>query len=191
MARAASTSKAGGIKAPELSEIERLLALFGRTVVHCCEAKAALETALLDIAGRKSGLSVAELVGGRCRDSIPLSFSVANPDFDADLETVAALHADGVRLFKMKTGFAGHRFDVMRLERLRRDYDDLRFARLCAYLRQREPESRIGYGIFVFELTSDELVRALDPAVRPAELRPNYFVKGTENRQDGEIDFIR
>lgn len=72
-----------------------------------------------------------------------------------------------------------------------RDYDDLRFARLCAYLRQREPESRIGYGIFVFELTSDELARALDPAGRPAELRPNYFVKGTENRQDGEIDFIR
>lgn len=106
-------------------EVERLLAVFGRTVVHCSEAKAALETALLDIAGRKSGLSVAELVGGRCRDSIPLSFSVANPDFEADLATVAALHADGVRLFKMKTGFAGHRFDLMRLERLRRDYDDL------------------------------------------------------------------
>ena len=106
-------------------EVERLLALFGRTVVHCTEAKAALETALLDIAGRMSGLSVGELVGGRCRDSIPLSFSVANPDFEADLETVAALHADGVRLFKMKTGFAGHRFDLMRLERLRRDYDDL------------------------------------------------------------------
>ena len=83
------------------------------------EAKAALETALLDIVGQASGLSVSELVGGRHRDEIPLSFSVANPDFERDLEEVGELFAKGVKIFKVKTGFAEHAFDVMRLRRLR------------------------------------------------------------------------
>ncbi|HVY15285.1 MAG TPA: enolase C-terminal domain-like protein [Rhodopila sp.] len=104
--------------------IEQIMARADATVVGCPEAKAAVETALLDIAGKMAGLPVAELLGGRCRDVIPLSFSVANPDFDADLETIAALWADGVRLFKMKTGFAEHRFDLMRLETLRGLYGD-------------------------------------------------------------------
>jgi muconate cycloisomerase len=104
--------------------IEQIMARADATVVGCTEAKAALETALLDIAGKMAGLPIAELVGGRCRDTIPLSFSVANPDFEADLETVAALWADGVRLFKMKTGFADHRFDLTRLEKLRGLYGE-------------------------------------------------------------------
>jgi 4-amino-4-deoxy-L-arabinose transferase-like glycosyltransferase len=70
-------------------------------------------------------------------------------------------------------------------------HDDLRFSRLCAYLRQREPEQRIGYGLFVFELSANELARAIDPAVRPAEMRSSYYVKGTEHRKDNEIDFLR
>ena len=86
------------------------------------EAKAALECALLDITGKISGLSIAELVGGRQRESIPLSFSVANPDFDRDLDDVSALWEDGVRLFKVKTGFSDHEFDLMRLEKLRSIY---------------------------------------------------------------------
>ena len=43
-----------------------------------------------------TGLSIAELVGGRHREAVPVSFSVANPDFDADLEDVARIHEDGV-----------------------------------------------------------------------------------------------
>ncbi|MCC2110586.1 MAG: cycloisomerase, partial [Hyphomicrobiales bacterium] len=89
------------------------------------DAKAALEAALLDIAGKAAELPVAELIGGRCRDTIPLSFSVANPDFAADLDKIAELHGDGIRLFKLKTGFAGHRFDLDRLEALRDRYDDI------------------------------------------------------------------
>lgn len=104
--------------------VEQLMARADATVVGCMEAKAALETALLDVAGKMAGLAVAELVGGRCRDAIPLSFSVANPDFDADLETIAELWKDGVRLFKMKTGFADHAFDLMRLETLRAAYGE-------------------------------------------------------------------
>ena len=105
-------------------QVEKHLEMADRIVVGCPEAKAALETALLDIVGQMTGLSIAELVGARHRATVPMSFSVANPDFDADLEDVARLYEDGVRLFKLKTGFAEHAFDKMRLERLRERYGD-------------------------------------------------------------------
>jgi len=103
-------------------QVEVLMTQADRVLVGHPEAKAALETALLDLTGQIAGLPIAELVGGRFRDEIPMSFSIANPDFDKDLEDVAALWADGVRIFKLKTGFNDHAFDVMRLERLRGIY---------------------------------------------------------------------
>lgn len=87
-------------------------------VAHCTEAKAALESALLDLAGRISGVPVWSLLGGRCRDTIPLSCSIANPDFAQDIELLARLREDGVRIVKLKTGFKDHAFDIMRLEYL-------------------------------------------------------------------------
>lgn len=105
-------------------QVERLLNTVEKVVVGHSEAKAALEMALLDITGKISGLSVCELVGGRMRDSMGMSFSIANPDFDADLDDIAAMWEDGVRIFKFKTGFASHQFDVMRCEKLREIYGD-------------------------------------------------------------------
>jgi hypothetical protein len=48
-------------------------------------------------------------------------------------------------------------------------YDDLRLARLCACLRQREPDERITYGVLVYELSQAQLDEALRGP--PAELR--------------------
>lgn len=104
--------------------VEPLMTRADRALVGHNEAKAALECALLDIMGQIAGLPIAELVGGRQRGSIPLSFSVANPDIDADLDDVAQIWDSGVRIFKLKTGFADHAFDLMRLEKLRARYGD-------------------------------------------------------------------
>jgi muconate cycloisomerase len=105
-------------------QVEKHLNMAAKVIVGHNEAKAALETALLDITGQLSGLSIAELVGGRQRETIPMSFSVATPDFGKDLEDVVALYEDGVRLFKLKTGFTDHAFDVLRLEKLRERFGD-------------------------------------------------------------------
>ncbi|MFK7855010.1 MAG: enolase C-terminal domain-like protein [Granulosicoccus sp.] len=93
-------------------------------VAHCTEAKAALETALLDLQGRLSKLPVWALLGGSCRSKIPLSCSIADPDFEKDLRLMERIKADGLRIIKLKTGFKGHDFDLMRLERLRKDYPE-------------------------------------------------------------------
>jgi 4-amino-4-deoxy-L-arabinose transferase-like glycosyltransferase len=49
-------------------------------------------------------------------------------------------------------------------------YDNLRFARLCAHLRTREPDAMIGYSILVYRLPAEELTVALTgvvPTARP------------------------
>lgn len=101
-----------------------IMAKAEKAVAHCTEAKAALETALLDLQGRIAGLPVWALLGGKCRDMIPLSCSIADPEFDKDLRLMERLRADGVRIIKLKTGFKDHAFDIMRLERLRNDFPE-------------------------------------------------------------------
>ncbi|KIC40631.1 muconate cycloisomerase [Ruegeria sp. ANG-R] len=102
-----------------------IMARAAYAVAHCTEAKAALETALLDLAGRISRIPVWSLLGGRCRDAIPLSCSIANPDFSQDIELLARLREDGVRIIKLKTGFRDHAFDIMRLEYLAQNHPDI------------------------------------------------------------------
>jgi hypothetical protein len=57
-----------------------------------------------------------------------------------------------------------------------REFERLRFERLCAYLRHRAPDAQVGYSIFVFDLTNAEVDRALYGS--PAELTPEIRVTG-------------
>ena len=93
-------------------------------VAHCTEAKAALESALLDLQGRILGVPVWALLGGKARVCVPLSVSIANPDFEADIDLMRRIRDDGIRLIKLKTGVAGHAFDIMRLERITADFPE-------------------------------------------------------------------
>lgn len=99
--------------------IEEIMGRARRAVVHNPEAKAALEMALYDIVGKAVGAPLHVLLGGKVRDTVPLSISIANPEFEKDLEALPNLLADGLRLFKVKTGFSDHANDLLRLERLR------------------------------------------------------------------------
>ncbi|WP_170333677.1 enolase C-terminal domain-like protein [Ruegeria arenilitoris] len=101
-----------------------IMARAAYAVAHCTEAKAALESALLDLSGRITGLPVWSLLGGKCRDTIPLSCSIANPEFSQDIDLLARLRDDGVRIVKLKTGFKDHAFDIMRLEYLAQNYPE-------------------------------------------------------------------
>jgi len=107
------------------SHVTRIMADADAALVGHPEAKAALEMALYDLMGRELGVSVSDLLGGRFRDEIPLSVSIANPNFDEDLELAERITNDGVRLFKIKTGVAGHAFDMMRLETLKDKYPEV------------------------------------------------------------------
>jgi len=93
-------------------------------IAHASEAKAALESALLDLEGQILSRPVWSLLGEKVRDTIPLSVSIANPDFNADIGLLERIRDEGVRLIKLKTGFKDHAFDLMRCEVIRRDFSE-------------------------------------------------------------------
>jgi hypothetical protein len=68
-------------------------------------------------------------------------------------------------------------------------FDYLRFSRLCAYLRQREPDERITYGMHVYHLTLEDLDAALNGP--PPELRPANAIKHADRYPDEALDFVR
>ncbi len=109
----------------ECGRITAIMDRLGHAVVGEPEAKAAIEMALLDLLGKRANLPVHALLGGAVRDRIPLSVSIANPDFEEDLAFARARFAEGVRLFKLKTGFLGDaRADERRAARLRAAFGD-------------------------------------------------------------------
>ncbi|AOO84255.1 enolase C-terminal domain-like protein [Bosea vaviloviae] len=104
--------------------VRETMTLLDRALVGHAEAKVAIEMALLDIVGKASGLSVADLLGGRVRDTIPLSFSIADPDFAADLERMRAMVPAGNVIYKVKTGVKPHKEDLAHLEAMRSEFGD-------------------------------------------------------------------
>jgi muconate cycloisomerase len=68
-------------------------------------AKSGLETALLDAQGKRQGLAVSELLGGRVRDSLPVAWTLASGDTAKDIaEAEQMLDLRRHRIFKLKIG---------------------------------------------------------------------------------------
>ena len=107
-----------------VKRIRETMALLDKALVGHAEAKVAIEMALFDILGKQSGLSVADLLRARVRDTIPLSFSIADPDFAADLERMRAMVPAGNVIYKVKTGVKPHREDLAHLEAMRSEFGD-------------------------------------------------------------------
>ncbi|MGH8381934.1 muconate cycloisomerase family protein [Pseudomonas sp.] len=68
-------------------------------------AKSGIETALLDAQGKRLGLAVSELLGGRLRDTLPVAWTLASGDTGKDIEEAEHMLAlRRHRLFKLKIG---------------------------------------------------------------------------------------
>jgi muconate/chloromuconate cycloisomerase len=82
-------------------------------------ARAAVEMALWDLNGRALGVPVHRLLGGRVRDRVPLSWSLAVESPDAEVAEAREKIAHGHRIFKIKTAAHPVAHDVERVRRLR------------------------------------------------------------------------
>ncbi len=68
-------------------------------------AKCAVETALYDALGRRLGLPVSELLGGRQRDSLPVAWTLASGDTGRDIDEAERMLAERRHdIFKLKIG---------------------------------------------------------------------------------------
>src|SRR5499426_4547009 len=103
----------------EATGIEPVAREMARRVQGNPFARAAVEMALWDLNGRALGVPVHRLVGGRVRDRVPLSWSLAVADGDAEIDEARAKVAAGHRIFKVKTGALPWAEDVARVRRLR------------------------------------------------------------------------
>ncbi len=101
------------------ADVEALRLEMARRVQGNAFARAAVEMALWDVAGRTLGVPVYRLLGGRVRDRVPLSWSLAVADPRAEVEEARERVARGYRIFKIKTGAAPLADDVERVGRLR------------------------------------------------------------------------
>src|SRR6266498_406080 len=112
--------------------IEGLAREMARRVQGNPFARAAVEMALWDLNGRALGVPVHRLLGGRVRDRVPLSWSLAVADAGAEIEEARAKVARGHRIFKIKTAARPVADDVERVRRFREALGDRKSTRLNA-----------------------------------------------------------
>ena len=103
----------------DASEVEPLRLEMARRVQGNPFARAAVEMALWDLNGKAIGVPVHRLLGGKVRDRVPLSWSLAVADPDAELAEAHAKVALGHRIFKIKTAAHPVAQDAERVRRIR------------------------------------------------------------------------
>jgi muconate cycloisomerase len=86
--------------------------------------KAGVEMALYDAIGRQSRKPLYELLGGKKRNFIQLSYSVSLQDLNAELEELRRCYAEGYRIFKVKTGLLEIEQDFERLRVFKEEFPE-------------------------------------------------------------------
>lgn len=104
--------------------INELSALMSRLLHRAFPAKAGVEMALYDLAGKALNTPVYNLLGGRVRDRVLLSHSLSMGAPEQVAEQAGALAAQGYKTLKVKVG-RDHRADLKTVEAVRRQVGDL------------------------------------------------------------------
>ena len=100
--------------------INRCLQKMATLIEPAHPARAGIEMALWDIAGKASGLPVYQLLGGRTRESIPLSRSIVMGTPDEQVKQAVAFAEAGYRCVKVKVGLDIEK-DVAGVSAIRRE----------------------------------------------------------------------
>ncbi len=122
-----------------------LMAALRRQIVGNHFAKCAVETALLDAMGRRTGLPVSELLGGRVRDTLPVLWTLASGDAARDIaEAEAMLDSRRHNAFKLKIGKRPLDEDVAHVATIKRALGDRASNRVDVNMAWDEPTAKRG-----------------------------------------------
>lgn len=109
----------------DASNINAAMLRIERTVRGNTFAKSAVETALLDALGKRLGLPVAELLGGRVRDGLEVAWTLASGNTDKDIEEAERmLDIRRHRVFKLKIGAGDPAKDIAHVAAIKRALGD-------------------------------------------------------------------
>ncbi|MEE3634159.1 muconate cycloisomerase family protein [Pseudomonas defluvii] len=88
-------------------------------------ARSAVETALLDAQGKRLGLPVSELLGGRVRDALEVAWTLASGDTGKDIEEAECmLEQRRHRIFKLKIGANALEHDLVHVVAIKKALGD-------------------------------------------------------------------
>ena len=105
----------------DAGRVQALMARVGKMVKENRFAKSAVETALLDAHGKRLGLPISELLGGRQRDRLPVAWTLASGDTAKDIaEAERMLDLRRHRIFKLKIGAKGLQQDIAHVAAIKR-----------------------------------------------------------------------
>jgi muconate cycloisomerase len=109
----------------DAARVASLTAIIRKAVKGNPFAKCAVETALLDAAGKRVGLPVSELLGGRQCDTLAVAWTLASGDTAQDIaEAERMLDARRHRIFKLKIGWRPVAEDVAHVAAIKRALGD-------------------------------------------------------------------
>ena len=109
---------APGVKGCLPGEIAELHARMDRAIKGYPYAKAAVEFAAYDLAGKQCGLPVHRLLGGAVRRRIPVTHSIGLLGFEEAEREAAQVAREGIRTIKIKVGVDSDR-DIEMVRRVR------------------------------------------------------------------------
>ncbi|BAO86470.1 muconate/chloromuconate family cycloisomerase [Caballeronia cordobensis] len=109
----------------DATRIQLLMAHLAKLVRVNHFSKSALETALLDAHGRRLGVPVSELLGGRYRERLPVAWTLASGDTDRDIaEAEMMLERRRHKIFKLKIGAKEVKADIKHVADIKRALGD-------------------------------------------------------------------
>ncbi|WP_156458327.1 muconate/chloromuconate family cycloisomerase [Rhodanobacter sp. Root627] len=113
------------LKGADATRVPALMAQLDRSIKDNRFARSAVETALLDAHGKRTGLPVSELLGGRRRERLPVAWTLASGDTARDIEEAERmLDLRRHNVFKLKIGARTVAEDVAHVAAIKRVLGD-------------------------------------------------------------------
>jgi muconate cycloisomerase len=173
----------------DATAVRSLMARIGKMVKENRFSKCAVETALLDAHGKRLGLPVSELLGGRMRARLPVAWTLASGDTAKDIvEAEQMLDLRRHRIFKLKIGAKTLQEDIAHVAAIKRALGERATVRVDVNMAWSETEA--AYGMAALADAGCELVEqpvasatALARLVRrfPVALMADESLQGPES----------
>lgn len=112
-----------GLEGVDLRSFETMHAAMRKVLRGHPYAKAAIDVAVMDAVGRRLGVPVYQLLGGKVRDRIPIAHSIGLMEIETAIEESVKVIEEGVSTLKLKIGVDADR-DVALVRDIRKAIGD-------------------------------------------------------------------
>ena len=155
------------LKGSDANRVQAVMATLNTAIRDNRFAKCAVETALYDALGQRTGLAVSELLGGRLRERLPVAWTLASGNTAKDIDEAEAMLAQRRHcIFKLKIGKREVQQDVAHVAAIKRAMGDRASVRVDVNMAWSELEAR--HGLAALADAGCEL--AEQPVARPEAL---------------------